>query len=485
MAEPLSAELSERLRDAVADLGGDVIVRSSAGVEAAGEWAGAFSTFTEIGTAEVGTAVRGCWASAFGVDVVERAERIGLDAADVTVAVLIQPRIEPRVAGLARLRGDSVDIDVVKGSPAALMSGWAEGQRIVVEGDGTIQSPADALLTDDEALALAQLTRLSHERLGHGVVEWAHTGDSLVLLQTLAVAVASAPAAPPETLGLPELDDARADHVARLALAFPGGINDDLVFPWALGLRDTSILETEVPPLEAEQLDLEEARHEAYALARQVWGDSADAIVERARALLRDLRGGTPRTALEAIDGLTDPDPDRAAELIRRLRRAGNLAAATGQLRSPDDVFGCELADLETDRRRSPRQSWAGARRWEPFLVGVAQTRGRTVGAVPASPGVGAGRARVVLNAQHPPAKRHPREVIVAPLPVPGLSAMLWDAAALVTVGGSAGAHLIEVARSLGVPAVVGCTELPDLASLGSPLIAVDGDAGLVSHHRL
>jgi phosphocarrier protein FPr len=86
----------------------------------------------------------------------------------------------------------------------------------------------------------------------------------------------------------------------------------------------------------------------------------------------------------------------------------------------------------------------------------------------------------VVTDVQGRHSGRRPRQVVVAPLPVPALSSLLWDAAGLVTTGGSAGAHLIEVARSLGVPAVVQCDGLrPDVVSPDT-VIAVDGDRGQV-----
>jgi phosphoenolpyruvate synthase/pyruvate phosphate dikinase len=79
-----------------------------------------------------------------------------------------------------------------------------------------------------------------------------------------------------------------------------------------------------------------------------------------------------------------------------------------------------------------------------------------------------------------------PRMVLVAPNPIPQLAPLLWAASALVTTGGSAAAHIDEVARSLRVPAVLGCDHeqlfsfLDDQSGL-SRLIAVDGDIGRVA----
>lgn len=53
---------------------------------------------------------------------------------------------------------------------------------------------------------------------------------------------------------------------------------------------------------------------------------------------------------------------------------------------------------------------------------------------------------------------------------------MLWGAAGLLVERGSPGAHLFEVARALGVPAVIG----PLLEVGEGDLVAVDGTTGLV-----
>jgi phosphoenolpyruvate-protein kinase (PTS system EI component) len=76
--------------------------------------------------------------------------------------------------------------------------------------------------------------------------------------------------------------------------------------------------------------------------------------------------------------------------------------------------------------------------------------------------------------------------VLVAPNPIPQLAPLLWGASALVTTGGSTAAHLVEVARSLGVPAVLGCDHERLFSALGDErcprrLIAVDGDSGRVA----
>jgi phosphoenolpyruvate-protein kinase (PTS system EI component) len=71
--------------------------------------------------------------------------------------------------------------------------------------------------------------------------------------------------------------------------------------------------------------------------------------------------------------------------------------------------------------------------------------------------------------------------VLIATRPVPQIAPLLWGCAGLVTNEGSEGAHLFEVARSLGVPAVTSLR--PSLPGAPAPgrLMAVDGDRGTVA----
>jgi phosphoenolpyruvate-protein kinase (PTS system EI component) len=60
---------------------------------------------------------------------------------------------------------------------------------------------------------------------------------------------------------------------------------------------------------------------------------------------------------------------------------------------------------------------------------------------------------------------------------VPQLASLLWEAAGLVARTGSEGAHLFEVARSLGLPSVIGV----DPGAADDRVIAVNGNDGTVS----
>ena len=136
-----------------------------------------------------------------------------------------------------------------------------------------------------------------------------------------------------------------------------------------------------------------------------------------------------------------------------------------------------------------PARGRVGRDRWEPFLAGVAALGGEAHSGIGASGGIGAGRLVWVSS---PTAVDHvrPRDVIVVQYPLPNFAPLLWDAAGLVALGGAPSAHLMEVARSLTVPAVVSCP-VGDLFGTGTSgrrgsdnplhLGTVDGDEGRVA----
>jgi phosphoenolpyruvate synthase/pyruvate phosphate dikinase len=107
--------------------------------------------------------------------------------------------------------------------------------------------------------------------------------------------------------------------------------------------------------------------------------------------------------------------------------------------------------------------------------------------ATPASPGRVVGRVAFVRSADDRPSELDGR-ILVVDRALPDYAPLLYRAAGLIAIEGSAGAHLCTVAKSLHVPAVVGLTQLgnPDgtaaataLSRLGS-WILVDGDQGTV-----
>jgi phosphoenolpyruvate-protein kinase (PTS system EI component) len=75
-----------------------------------------------------------------------------------------------------------------------------------------------------------------------------------------------------------------------------------------------------------------------------------------------------------------------------------------------------------------------------------------------------------------------PRDVVIARDPERDLAPLLWSAAGLVTSGGSASAHLFEVARARNIPAVCAVDiEAVFPADSGPLAVCVDGFRGTVA----
>jgi phosphoenolpyruvate synthase/pyruvate phosphate dikinase len=128
-----------------------------------------------VGTDDVATAVRSCWASAFAVDPLRRLEGCGLGLEALELAVLVQPEIVPEAGGVARATEGAVIVEGVPGHPGALLSGWAEGAR-----DGAL-----ARLVGSAVVAgAADLARRVRAELGDDVIEWAACGGKVWLLQS-------------------------------------------------------------------------------------------------------------------------------------------------------------------------------------------------------------------------------------------------------------------------------------------------------------
>jgi phosphoenolpyruvate synthase/pyruvate phosphate dikinase len=152
---------------------------------------------------------------------------------------------------------------------------------------------------------------------------------------------------------------------------------------------------------------------------------------------------------------------------------AGRVYAELG-----DDVIewaGCAGKVWLLQAQRS-RTSPAG----EPAApLPVAGTR---VPGLPAVPGTAAGP--LVAGRPHELTARDCRGAIVlVDRPVPGLAPLLFGARGVISRAGAASSHLAEVARSLGVPMVVGCR--PEAVTGADPgagawLATIDGGTGEV-----
>ena len=169
LGRSLEPGLVDELRAAVDSLGGRVIVRSSSPLEGDGRWAGAFSSVTGVGRDDMAAAVRSCWASAFAVDPLRRLEGCGLGLEALELAVLVQPEIVPYAGGVARVMGDEVIVEGVRGHPGPLLSGWVEGEPLGAE----------------IVAAVVALAGRVHAGLGDDVIEWAACDGKVWLLQSM------------------------------------------------------------------------------------------------------------------------------------------------------------------------------------------------------------------------------------------------------------------------------------------------------------
>lgn len=244
------------------------------------------------------------------------------------------------------------------------------------------------------------------------------------------------------------LDDPMALRLARMALRFSGDIGERLVLPWACAGGWSA---ADPRPVDGAPADLvREAERRASRLTSLAWQQPAEAAAAAAARTLTEARGPAPHDALRRLANLRPVPADEAAVVL-------GLVAA-----------------LQVEPA-------AGRGAWEPFVYGAVRAQGERVAGVSAAPGTGAGTVVTVVNPHTTRITAH-RPVIVAARPLPGLAPLLWGAAGLVTGTGSPAAHLLEVAHSLRVPAVVGCPLDERLAGGGdAPMIAaVDGGAGEV-----
>lgn len=536
--EPLICELDE----AAKQLPEPLIVRSSVVLEHDGRWAGAFASLSELRREEVPKAIRSIWAGVFAMETLDRFEAAGIKPESALAGALIQPEIFPDYGGSASVdRRGIVSVAAVAGSPRDLLAGWVPGVQGFVAANGEVSgAEASALLGEDLLGRVATLTRQVEAELGCNLIEWAVCGDDLVLLQVMETLTPGGGKGIegggaeeggdgggmvlPAALGLPQ-----ARKMARLVAEYPGSLGEELVLSWR-GAWDGSEdadphrgSTSDGPEAEhrtggehgtdrtgetqrtsadhhglaavgtgGDRLDLlAEARRLADDLTAVAWGRPTQQASATAAAALRRLRGDRPDESLEALSALEAVDPAACRRLLNILE---HLAAALPQ---PERIWYHtteELAGVLSGAEPQP-SGRVGRDRWEPFLAGVAALSGEARSGLAASGGVGAGRLSWVAQ---PSATDHvrPRDVIVVQYPLPNFAPLLWDAAGLVALGGAPSAHLMEVARSLAVPAVVGCP-IGDLFDGAGPpggsartdgahseefhIVAVDGDEGRVA----
>ena len=523
----LDEALAAKIAAAAAELAEPLIARSSSALEGEGTWAGAFASLPELRRDEVPKALRSVWSAMFTLEALERFEAVGIEPGSAGMGVLVQTELAPDCGGAATVDEiGAVSVSAVKGSPRDLLAGWVPGVRATVGPDGSISG--------SEALELigADTTRrggcagppgrrrtglqprgVGRHRRGRRAAAGAANRDGGSERQHGAAGRPRASRSPAPGAAR----DAVSGGVGRGVGAglgggtwrtgpgdgspsvgggpegppvAVGGSSGEIAPAPATGVPSSRSIPVEgsdgQPLVDGEGLGglLNRARVLADDLTAAAWGRPAEEAVALARSVLRRLRGDRPNESIEALGGLAAPDPVGAAEVLAIIERLGDaLGDPRGVWYHPvDELVEILAGRAELDRGR------VGRDRWEPFLAGVAALGGEPRSGIGGSGGVGAGRLVWVSS---PTSVDHvrPRDVIVVQYPLPNFAPLLWDAAGLVALGGAPSAHLMEVARSLTVPAVVSCP-LEDLRGVGAPeagnggsvhLGMLDGDEGRVA----
>ena len=224
------------------------------------------------------------------------------------------------------------------------------------------------------------------------------------------------------------------------------------------------------------------------ALAARVCAELGDDIIEWAAAdgtvwLLQSLRSTMTQPAAAGsawpagLASTAAPAPAPAGGLTG----ADTEADWTG-LADPADP---RLAEAAAAAFQAPPRTAGGlaARHWMPLLAAVAQAQGRHVPGRPAAPGAAAGLL-VRCRPHERPDGGGRDAILLIDRPLPALAPLLFGARGVIARTGAAGSHLAEVARSLGVPMVIGC----QLGAVLGPdpdarawIAAIDGEAGDVA----
>lgn len=460
-------------------------VRSSSPLEGDAHWSGAFTSYIGVGPDELAAAIRGCWASVFGRDAIERAEQVGEDPGAVGMAVLVQPAIEPAPGGVADVEADVVRVNVADGDLAGLLGGAVAGAPATVPFFGPPSGPAVDLYGRGAIEKVAGLARACSRSLGDNHLEWAIVDGTCYLLQ--GKRSQRRPGATRSRRENAGMHGKAAVRAARAVARFGGASGDELVLPWRLapgrgpGLHRSWSRQRAASSAPAYRDAISKATgrqimtglHEISAcLTAQAWDAPADEASEVARSALAALRETLSPEPLQRLSTLAPVDSALGRELIGTVERLAGERRVAGELFDQADAWKLPPVLLELMMGRpdargqglelSPRPP-AGPERadvpragaWEPFLYEAALANGAVHHGIPASDNSGAGR---VLALDRPSSLRGARErwVLYVRTPLPGYAPLLWGAAGLVSATGSSSAHLFDVARSLGVPAVAG-----------------------------
>lgn len=168
-------ELAAQVQARSAELGEQLIVRSSTALDGDGRWSGAFTSVGDVRPDEVAGALRGCWSSVFRPDALNRFRLTGVEPCDAGMAVLIQRQLRPSCGGMAEVQADGrVSIWAAAGAPGPLLAGLSVGVRGSIGQDGEADAALDGLPADRSVLAaLSDACVRAHRELGANRFEWA------------------------------------------------------------------------------------------------------------------------------------------------------------------------------------------------------------------------------------------------------------------------------------------------------------------------
>jgi hypothetical protein len=460
---------ADELVTAACSISDSLVARSSTLLESSGEWSGAFTSYVDVAPDQLPKAVVGCWASAFTVAALQRQEAAGTTPGSLDMAVLVQPFLDATVGGTAELAANgSTVVRAVKGSPAPLLQGWVKGVEGRADPDGSWYGQD---LIDLVGISALNRVRDSLSRayaiMGSNHCEWAIDEEPWIL--QLDVLRRPDPAPPLPNIEIP----ADLMPTIRALVSAPGRLGEELVLPWALG----GIPQHDASPDLIPQVDVRATKKLAQTLTSQVWGmDHARASMQ-ARRLLDRLKGSEPHKSVDRIRSLNRPNPELSRDLLARIAALQTRMVESGAAPDTQAAWHLSLSDivevLNGHARRAPNR--VGRQPWEPLIASAVLEHGTRHHGSPAASGIGAG---IRMRADNPgKAMLTHRGVISASQPLASLAQLLWDAAGLVTRGGSPAAHLFESARSLGIPAVCGV----DLGGDQDQIVAVDGYSGVVA----
>ncbi|MEX0756277.1 MAG: PEP-utilizing enzyme [Actinomycetota bacterium] len=458
-------------------LEGTLVVRSSTPLDEDGRWSGAFATYHDVDPEHLPVGVRGCWASAFTKDVIERSVAAGVAPDALRIGVLLQPWVRFDAGGTARLEPDGrVSIAATAAGPDTLVSGRRSGVLAEVSADGTVHMGAGLDgLTPRWAIEAGRLVRDLASTIDADAIEWGWADDGILLLQARRLPVPSASPAPSITTITSRAMPQGAERLAATVRRYPAPLGDELVIPWVYAALD--VPEARAIPTPDPVAALAEARSLADGLTGQVWRSPPHVAFRAAEARARSLLGAEPEAWPASLSERCDPPhPGTVRRILGLVEGIGEALEQTGVLPDARLVWRLSVRELERAAREGSRPPIRrGPDRWEPFVVDVVRWAGAASEGTAVCPGIGAGIVSVVDGSVS--ATPGPRAVLAVSQPLPQLAPLLWNSAGLVAASGSPGAHLFEVARSLGVPAVVGV----HLAGLDGALATVDGCNGIVT----